>query len=110
MSESVQAVSDVEENLQYIPEHCIYCKSYNRNKYNTDTKFSSTVQAWLILSQNSYSIIKTVQTFDKLFHSTVRLFIDQSCIVFHFPKRMFFTKEEVILYHKCIILLYSTKI
>lgn len=45
-----------EENLQYIPEHCIYYKNYNRNKYNIDTKFSSTVQAgWLMLSQNSYA-------------------------------------------------------
>lgn len=35
---------DVEENLQYIPEYCIYYKIYNMNKYNIDTMFSSKVQ------------------------------------------------------------------
>lgn len=48
-----------------------------------------------------------VQTFHKLFHSTVCLFIDQSFVVFHSQKQMFLQKW---LYHKCIILLYSTKI
>lgn len=34
-----------------------------------------------------------VQTFHKLFHSTVCLFIDQSCVVFHFQKQMFLQKK-----------------
>lgn len=50
----VEYKSHVEENLQYIPEHCIYYNNYNRNKYNIETKFSSTVQAGL-KSQNSYT-------------------------------------------------------